>query len=205
MFQSVVQNGTGRAAQLDFTYAVGKTGTSSSWRDAWFMGFTGQYVVGVWIGNDDFSPMARVTGGSFPAQTWHNFMVAAHDTDNISQIPGIELHPVQVAEQERIAAAQKAAETGAPAENIPRPTPESVKDMSPATRTVLEKIGTLLKEARPLLPSDAATAKRAEMSGAGGKVPPSLASATVGNETASSQQPPRAAAQSGQATTAPPQ
>ena len=88
MLQGVVLNGTGKAAQLDFTYSVGKTGTSSNYRDAWFIGFTGQYVAGVWLGNDDFTPMSRVTGGSFPAQTWHNFMVMAHDTDNIPADPG---------------------------------------------------------------------------------------------------------------------
>ena len=108
MLEGVVTHGTGRRAQLDFTYSVGKTGTSSNFRDGWFMGFTGQYVVGVWMGNDDFTPMARVTGGSFPAQTWHNFMVLAHDTDNIPEIPVIPLHPVQVAEQERLAQLQQA-------------------------------------------------------------------------------------------------
>ena len=93
MMQQVVQAGTARAANLDFTYAIGKTGTSSNFRDAWFMGMTGQYVAGVWLGNDDFTPMARVTGGSFPAQTWHNFIVAAHDTDNIAQAPGHRRSP----------------------------------------------------------------------------------------------------------------
>ena len=75
MMQQVVTAGTARAAQLDYTYSIGKTGTSSNFRDAWFMGITGQYVAGVWLGNDDFTPMARVTGGSFPAQTWKAFMV----------------------------------------------------------------------------------------------------------------------------------
>ena len=180
MLQGVVTYGTGRRTQLDFTYNVGKTGTSSSWRDGWFMGFTGQYVTGVWMGNDDFSPMARVTGGSFPAQAWHDFMVMAHDTDNIPQIPGIALHPVQVAEQERIAAAQRAAED-ATAGSVPAaaPTPESVKDMSQGTRQVLEKIGSLLKEARPLDPSQTRRPDRAEAPAApGGKPQPSLASAT---------------------------
>ena len=180
MLQGVVQYGTGKRTQLDFTYNVGKTGTSSSWRDGWFMGFTGQYVTGVWMGNDDFSPMARVTGGSFPAQAWHDFMVMAHDTDNIPQIPGIALHPVQVAEQERIAAAQRAAED-ATAGSVPTaaPTPESVKDMSQGTRQVLEKIGSLLKEARPLDPSQTRRPDRAEAPAApGGKPQPSLASAT---------------------------
>ena len=161
MMQQVVTGGTGRAAQLDFTYSIGKTGTSSAFRDAWFMGITGQYVAGIWLGNDDFTPMSRVTGGSFPAQTWHTFMVAAHDTDNIPQIPGIEVHPVQAAEQARIAAAAAQNATTA-AEQAPAPPPESVKDMSQATREVLDKIGALLKDARRLTPSDASKPDRAE-------------------------------------------
>src|SRR4029077_17484452 len=152
MMQQVVTGGTGRAAQLDFTYSIGKTGTSSNFRDAWFMGITGQYVAGVWLGNGDFSPMSRVTGGSFPAQTWHNFMVLDHDTDNIPQIPGIAVHPVQVAEQERLAKMQTAA--AADAEAAPPPTPESVKDMSVMTRQLLEKLSTMLKEAPALQPSN---------------------------------------------------
>jgi penicillin-binding protein 1A len=153
MLQGVVLHGTGRRAQLDYTYSVGKTGTSSAYRDAWFMGFTGQYVTGVWLGNDDFTPMARVTGGSFPAQTWHTYMMAAHDTDNIAQIPGLPVHPIQAAEQERIAAAL-AQSAGGDATLIAAPAPESVKDMSTATRQVLEKMSVLLKDARPLSPSD---------------------------------------------------
>ncbi|MEO0730659.1 MAG: PBP1A family penicillin-binding protein, partial [Pseudomonadota bacterium] len=69
MMNAVVTAGTGKRAALEFTHAVGKTGTSSSYRDAWFMGFTGQYVTGVWLGNDNYRPMRRrrgggVTGGS---------------------------------------------------------------------------------------------------------------------------------------------
>jgi penicillin-binding protein 1A len=153
MLEGVVTHGTGRRAQLDFTYSVGKTGTSSNWRDGWFMGFTGEYVVGVWMGNDDFSPMARVTGGSFPAQAWHDFMVMAHDTDNIPEIPGLPLHPVQVAEQERLAKLQQAVATDSDVV-IPAASPESVKDMSSATRQILEKIGNLLKAAPSLSPRD---------------------------------------------------
>ncbi len=154
MMQGVVTYGTGKRAQLDYTHSVGKTGTSSNYRDAWFMGFTGQYVAGVWLGNDDFSPMSRVTGGSFPAQTWHNFMVLAHDTDNIPTIPGLPAHPVQVAEQKRLAKLQQAVATDSDVMIVPAATPESVKDMSSATRQVLEKIGELLKQAPSLSPSD---------------------------------------------------
>jgi penicillin-binding protein 1A len=150
MMQAVVTSGTGKRAQLDYTHSVGKTGTSSNYRDAWFMGFTGQYVAGVWLGNDDFTPMARVTGGSFPAEAWHNFMVAAHDTDNIPTIPGLTAHPAQVAEQKRL---QQAAAADS---NVIRPaaTPETVRDMSSATRRVLEKISRLLSGAPTLSPSD---------------------------------------------------
>jgi penicillin-binding protein 1A len=179
MLQGVVTGGTGRAAQLDFTYAIGKTGTSSAFRDAWFMGITGQYVAGVWLGNDDYTPMSRVTGGSFPAQTWHAFMVAAHDTDNIAQIPGIDVHPAQAAEQARLAAAA-AQNATANAEAAPAAAPESVKDMSAATKQVLEKIGSMLKDARTLTPSEAARPDRAEAPAApaqSGSPNPSLASA----------------------------
>ena len=140
MLQAVVLEGTGKAAQLDYSYSAGKTGTSSAYRDAWFIGFTGQYVTGVWVGNDDFTPMARVTGGSYPAQIWHTYMMAAHDTDNIAQIPGLPVHPVQAAEQERIAAALAQNATANAEVAAAAPAPESVKDMSTATRQVLEKL-----------------------------------------------------------------
>ena len=76
MMQDVVKYGTGKRAALGRPVA-GKTGTSSDYRDAWFMGFTGNYVTGVWLGNDDNSPMKRVTGGSLPAEVWHDYMVEA--------------------------------------------------------------------------------------------------------------------------------
>jgi penicillin-binding protein 1A len=181
MLQGVVTMGTGKRAQLDYTYSAGKTGTSTAYRDAWFVGYTGQYVAGVWLGNDDFTPMARVTGGSFPAETWHNFMVQAHDTDNIPLIPGLPLHPNQVAEQERIAATTSQNFNS----EIPAPPPESVKDMSAATRQVLEKLGGLLKDAPRLTPNEAAPpphrAEAPSTEPAGSPATPSLASAANGD------------------------
>lgn len=79
MLRTVVEDGTGRRARLkDNRPAWGKTGTSQDWRDAWFIGFTQQYVAGVWIGNDDSSPMKRVTGGGLPALVWRDTMNVAH-------------------------------------------------------------------------------------------------------------------------------
>ena len=152
MLNTVIEAGTGRRAKLDYTNAAGKTGTSSNYRDAWFMGFTGQYVTGVWYGNDNFSPMARVTGGSFPAQTWKEFMTAAYDTDNIPTIPGVEPHPRQIAAQKRLAAVMSQNATA----ELPVPPPiDSSKDMSKATRQVLGNIATLLQQAPRVTPRGA--------------------------------------------------
>ena len=73
---AVTQRGTGTAARLPVP-TFGKTGTTSDYRDAWFFGFAGDLVVGVWVGNDDNRPMPGVSGGGIPARIWHNFMAAA--------------------------------------------------------------------------------------------------------------------------------
>ena len=73
LLQGVVEHGTGRAAALQ-GFAAGKTGTSQDYRDAWFVGFDNSLVVGVWVGNDDHSPMKGVVGGSLPAKIWKDFM-----------------------------------------------------------------------------------------------------------------------------------
>lgn len=78
LMQEVVLAGTGRRAALTGErQAAGKTGTSQDWRDAWFVGYTGEYVVGVWVGNDDNSPMNRVTGGGLPASIWQSVVSKA--------------------------------------------------------------------------------------------------------------------------------
>ena len=75
MLSAVLQVGTGKKAKLSIP-AGGKTGTSQNYRDAWFLGYTGDHVAGVWIGNDDGSPMKRVTGGGLPAKIWKNVINA---------------------------------------------------------------------------------------------------------------------------------
>ncbi|MFN3521896.1 MAG: transglycosylase domain-containing protein [Phenylobacterium sp.] len=77
MMKKVVTSGTGVRAAFGRP-AAGKTGTSQNWRDAWFVGFTPDYVAAVWVGADDDRPMDRVTGGDLPAEIWRRFMIAAH-------------------------------------------------------------------------------------------------------------------------------
>lgn len=76
MMRSVVDNGTGRGAAPGFP-AAGKTGTSSDFRDAWFAGYTNKLVAIAWVGNDDNSPMKKVTGGSTPARIWRQIVSKA--------------------------------------------------------------------------------------------------------------------------------
>ncbi|MBL6082552.1 hypothetical protein JMJ56_31805 [Belnapia sp. T18] len=76
MLSGVVQRGTGKAADPGF-WAVGKTGTTTASRDAWFVGFTEQYVAGVWLGNSDSTPMLGVSSGGLPAQIWRSIMIDA--------------------------------------------------------------------------------------------------------------------------------
>jgi len=77
MMFGVMTEGTGRGASLWGREAAGKTGTTQDYHDAWFVGFTTDYVAGVWVGNDDSSPMRGVTGGSLPAEIWREVMSAA--------------------------------------------------------------------------------------------------------------------------------
>ncbi|WP_018148054.1 transglycosylase domain-containing protein [Henriciella marina] len=79
MLERVITDGTGKRARLDGWQVAGKTGTSQESRDAWFVGFSAVRVGGVWVGNDDDTPMARVTGGGLPASLWHDMMAIAHE------------------------------------------------------------------------------------------------------------------------------
>jgi len=81
MLCAVLTSGTGKRAALAGHAAAGKTGTSQDFRDAWFVGYAGEFVAGVWVGNDDGRPMHRVMGGSLPARLWHDIMLMALEGD----------------------------------------------------------------------------------------------------------------------------
>jgi len=89
LFEAVV-SGTGRGAALGGREVAGKTGTSADFRDAWFVGYSPELVAGVWVGNDDFTPMKKVTGGALPAQIWSGFMQAALKGTRPTKLPRAE-------------------------------------------------------------------------------------------------------------------
>ena len=89
MMQETLLTGTARKAALGDWPAAGKTGTSQEFRDAWFVGYTSHLVTAVWLGNDNSSPMRKVTGGGMPVEIWARYMRRAHQRLTPAPLPGV--------------------------------------------------------------------------------------------------------------------
>lgn len=94
MMRAVVETGTARNAQLETTIVAGKTGTTQDYRDAWFAGYSERYVAAVWMGNDNFERMGRVTGGSYPAEIFRETVAALHGEPQKFGVEGGPSSPV---------------------------------------------------------------------------------------------------------------
>ncbi|MCC6946912.1 MAG: PBP1A family penicillin-binding protein [Bradyrhizobiaceae bacterium] len=150
MLHNVVENGTGRRARIDGFFVSGKTGTTNAYRDAWFMGYTGNYVAGIWIGNDDYSPTRRMTGGSLPAMTWQRAMAYAHQ--------GVESLPVAGLGGQPPRTGIPLAAAGTDQQTVHRPTTLSGRSVQQLLR--IEKIMREASPPSPLPPSAAAQPDR---------------------------------------------
>jgi penicillin-binding protein 1A len=89
MMVETVATGTGKAARLDGRPTAGKTGTTQDYHDAWFVGFTSDLITGVWIGNDDYKPMTKATGGGLPAHIFKSFMEEAESGKPVKPLTGL--------------------------------------------------------------------------------------------------------------------
>jgi penicillin-binding protein 1A len=182
MMSHVVSEGTARRAALDGIPTAGKTGTTNSYRDAWFVGYTGNFTCAVWFGNDDYSPTNRMTGGSLPAQTWHEIMTVAHQGIEIKELPGVGL-------------GQKQPQPAAPA-TVAAVGAQKPPEIKPGPPPVLTKRGAdVLVQVEKLLDDAAKTAGKASLgepakppkpvSSTADPFPDSLAAATTGEAAAS--------------------
>ena len=141
MMRLVVTSGTGRRAQIEGVPAVGKTGTTTSYRDAWFCGFTGNYVAAVWFGNDDYRPTNNLTGGTLPTIAWQKFMAYAHTNTEIKPVFGVDFEPAPFI----VADADEDSDAASQSERPPTLKPAAAQKLL----DVAERLSRTLRSARP--------------------------------------------------------
>jgi penicillin-binding protein 1A len=143
MLATVPTQGTGRRAALEGVVSAGKTGTTNGYKDAWYVGYTGNLVGAIWYGNDDSSETNNMTGGSLPAMTWKEIMQFAHQGMELKPIPGVvppaDPKAAAIARAATPSAAQPLATLGGPgAGHMPRQSFE-----------VLSSVGAMFKAVEP--------------------------------------------------------
>ena len=145
MLTQVPVIGTGRKAALDNGIVIGgKTGTTQAYRDAWFIGFTGNYTCAVWFGNDDYTSTNNMTGGTLPAMTFKKIMDYANQGVVLKPIPGIS-NPFPVQKPQTVAAKKPADTTDGGLPPLVRP-----RSLSVDSTKILRDIGERLKTAPAL-------------------------------------------------------
>ncbi|HEV7255426.1 MAG TPA: PBP1A family penicillin-binding protein [Mesorhizobium sp.] len=157
----IPETGTARRAALPGIRSAGKTGTTQSYRDAWYVGFTGNYTAAVWLGNDDFTTTNEMTGGSLPAMVWKRLMETAHRNVILKPIPGLEepflpADAVAKAKEQE----QKKADEGDLTAAV-EPLPEAPRVLSVSTTQALRSLAdrfagspTVASPAEPLSPTE---------------------------------------------------
>ena len=146
MLVTIPVMGTARRGALENgIVSGGKTGTSQAYRDAWYVGFTGNYTTAVWFGNDEFTPMNNMTGGALPAMTFKRLMDYAHQGMELRPIPGIQ-NPLPTGARPQPSAEVAAASTNTP----PMPALTRPRSLSAEATRVIRSIGRKMKEATAL-------------------------------------------------------